>query len=74
MATTIDMEDVCKRMSLAVVNELTKAAEPFIKDVLSEIETQLRKRVGEMVVNTINSNYEMERLGTNLIIKVKLNG
>lgn len=54
--------------------ELQSAAEPIIQQTLDEIETALRKRLAEIVVGLVSSDYSLERDGMFVRITVKLGG
>jgi hypothetical protein len=52
--------------------EMLKAAEPIINDVIADLQTHLRQRVAAMVTGLITSEYDVMRDGMNLRITVKL--
>lgn len=51
--------------------EMAKAAEPVIEKALDDIETEMRKKLGGMIVGFLDSYMEVERMGQSLRILVK---
>lgn len=51
--------------------EMMTAAEPVIKKALEDIEITMRRKLGAMIIATINSSFSVERYGNDLRILVK---
>lgn len=50
--------------------EMQAAAEPVIRKAVEEAEKEMRKRLAEMFIAIIDSNFSVERMGTDLRILV----
>jgi len=72
MKTTLINSDAAVELLRDKLNEgLLAAAEPAIKKAMEDIEKELRKRLGEMLISVIDSSYAVERFGTDLRITVR---
>lgn len=52
--------------------EMLEAAEPVVKEMLAAAEREMRKRLGEMIVGLLATQYSAYRDGRDLIIRVQM--
>lgn len=72
MENKFEPEALGKSFSKHLDPELLEAAEPPAKDVLDALEKRLRARLAEAVVAAITTDYDIQRDGNILSIKVRL--
>lgn len=72
MSTMIlNADAIVKTLSYTMNEEMKVAAEPVIAKALAEIETVMRRRMGEMLIAMINQDMNVFRQGTDLHITVR---
>lgn len=74
MSTIINMDVALANLQAEINSQIAEAVEPIIQKAVQEAEVVIRKRVGEMVVGMIQSDYSIERMGNMLRIDVRLVG
>ena len=72
MSTELLNLDGFKSMFYAGLNSaMMEAAEPIIEKALDEIEVAMRERLGQKLIGVIDSDFSMERMGTDIRIIIK---
>ena len=72
LTTALTDEQFLEGISVAIRDEMIKAAEPLIQEALRTSEIEMRKRLAEMVVGLIQSSYDLECDRRRMVISVKL--
>jgi len=60
-----------KQIGEKLNDEMIKTSEPLVKKALEEIEKEMRKSLGAMLIKFIESEFSLERFGNDLVIKIR---
>lgn len=68
----INQEAFLASLRAGLNKEMVAAAEPIVKEAMAAAEREMRKRLGEMVVGLLATQYSVMRDGRDLLIRVQM--
>ena len=74
MAFEIKQDTFEAALAGAVRAALEEAAEPVIEEAVRQFEGKARQRIGSLCLGLIQSDYRLERMGTDIVIRVAFGG
>ncbi len=71
MSSIIDTDVFLQVMRENINKDLLRAAQPVLDEALESIEKELRKKLGSIVISMIDSNFNIDRHGSDIRILVR---
>lgn len=72
MASLFNQEAFREMVGNGLNEGLLKAAEPIVERALQEIEAEMRRKLAAMLIGMIEHSYNMERNGSDIVVRVAL--
>jgi hypothetical protein len=63
--------NMLRAIQVQINEQMKQAAEPVIQQALKDIEVEMRKKLGAMLISLIEQNFRVETRSNDLVITVK---